>query len=84
VGADGPDVATGVVTVAPIHFEPLSREMDRWPETKSNHADMQNEWTIPNLRTHQSAVFRQPARPNLPLNGKILTMRSSGLSPSAA
>jgi hypothetical protein len=24
VGADGPDVASGVVTVAPIHFEPLS------------------------------------------------------------
>jgi hypothetical protein len=46
--------------------------MDRWPETKSNHADMQNEWTIPNLRTHQSAFAWQPARPNLPLKGTIL------------
>ena len=46
--------------------------MDRWPETKSNHADMQNEWTIPNLRTHQSAFAWQPACPNLSLNGKIL------------
>ena len=46
--------------------------MDRWPETKSNHADMQNEWTIPNLRTRQSAFALATGTSHLPLKGTIL------------
>jgi hypothetical protein len=60
-GADRPDVAGDVVTVAPIHFEAASPRKGREPETKSNHADIRNERTIRNLLTHQSAFVWLPA-----------------------
>jgi hypothetical protein len=59
-GADRPDVAGDVVTVAPIHFEAASPRKGREPETKSNHADIRNERTIRNLLTHQSAFMWPP------------------------
>src|SRR5215217_5081686 len=39
-------VTGGVLTVAPF----ICREMDRWPEMRSNHAGTQNEGTIRNFR----------------------------------
>ena len=42
-GADGPDVAGGVVRVAPIDFEAASPRNGSQPEMRSNHAGTQNE-----------------------------------------
>ena len=45
-GADGPDVAGGVVRVAPIDFEAASPRNESQPEMRSNHAGTQNESTL--------------------------------------
>jgi len=52
-GADGPDVAGGVVRVAPIDFEAASPRNGSQPEMRSNHAGTQNESTLRNLLTHR-------------------------------
>jgi hypothetical protein len=58
-GADGPDVAGGVVRVAPIDFEAASPRNESQPEMRSTHAGTQHESTLRNLLTHRRLPLRR-------------------------